>query len=124
MFLGQQFNYWGSLGVSLAYISIIMLIIKSKGWAKFKRCLAPVGKFALSNYLFSTIIATFVFYGHGFGMYSKVERSGQILIVIGIWVVLIIWSNLWIKKFRFGPFEWLWRSLTYWKIQPLKRNTQ
>ncbi len=122
MFLGGQFNYWGSIGMSYAYISIIMLIIKSKGWVKFKQWLSPVGKFALSNYLFTTIIATFLFYGHGFGLFCKVERFGQILITIGIWIILIIWSNLWVKKFRFGPFEWLWRSLTYWKIQPIMRN--
>jgi len=122
MFLGQQFNYWGSLGMSYAYISMIILIVKSTGWSKFKQWLAPVGKFALSNYLLTTILATLIFYGHGFGYFSKVDRFGQVLITIGIWAILIIWSNLWVRKYRFGPFEWLWRSLTYWKIQAMKRN--
>jgi len=122
MFLGHQYNYWGSLGVSLAYIAIIMLIMKSKGWAKFKQWMSPVGKFALSNYLFTTIIITLIFYGHGLGLYSTVERIGQLGITLGVWIFLIAWSNYWVKYYRFGPFEWLWRSLTYWKIQPIKRN--
>lgn len=111
-----------SLDVLRGFAVLGILIIKSKGWAKFKRWLSPVGKFALSNYLFTTIIVTLIFYGHGLGLYSTVERIGQLGITLGVWIFLIAWSNYWVKYYRFGPFEWLWRSLTYWKIQPIKRK--
>lgn len=63
-----------------------------------------------------------LFYGHGFGLFGFVERTGQILIVFLIWIFEILLSLLWLKRFRFGPFEWLWRSLTYWKLQPMRRS--
>ncbi|MCK4676540.1 MAG: DUF418 domain-containing protein [Bacteroidales bacterium] len=120
LFLGREFNYWGSLFVGLGYIGVIMLICKSSHFKRFKNWLAPVGRMALTNYLIQTLICTTIFYGHGLGLFSKVERPGQIMIVIAIWIIQIIYSNIWLKHFRFGPFEWLWRSLTYWKIQPFK----
>jgi uncharacterized protein len=121
LFLGYQFNYWGSILVSLGYIGLIMFLIKSfkKGW--LANSLQAVGQTALSNYLIQTIIATSIFYGHGFALFGKVDRWQQIIIVFGIWILQMIISPIWIKKFKFGPFEWLWRSLTYWKFQPMKR---
>ena len=68
-----------------------------------------------------TLICTTIFYGHGFGLFGHVERTGQILIVFAVWVVQLLWSPWWLARYRFGPFEWLWRSLTYWRLQPLKR---
>ena len=64
---------------------------------------------------------TIVLYGHGFGLYGQVERKFQILMVISIWVFQLIITNIWLRYFRFGPAEWLWRSLTYLKLQPMKK---
>ncbi len=124
MFIGSQFNYWGSLLMALAYISIIILFVK-KGL--LKGCLnrmALIGRMALSNYLLMSIIAVLLFYGGGAGLFGEVERKIQILIVFGIWLLLILFSSFWLKSFRFGPFEWLWRSLTYWKVQKLSKTDQ
>ena len=120
-FLGSQFNYWGSMLVSLGYIGLVMLLIKSykKGW--LANSLQAVGQTALSNYLIQTIIGTFIFYGHGFALFGKVDRWQQIFFVFGIWILQMIISPIWIRNFKFGPFEWLWRSLTYWKFQDFKR---
>ena len=119
MFLGWQYNYWGSLFVSLGYISLIMLIVKSGSFSKLTGALAAVGRMALTNYLLHTLICTFIFYGHGFGLYGQVNRVMQILIMAVIWIFQLIASTLWLKYFRFGPAEWLWRSLTYLKFQPM-----
>ncbi|MBK8900208.1 MAG: DUF418 domain-containing protein [Anaerolineaceae bacterium] len=119
-FVGSQFNYWGSLGVSLGYIALVMLVAKSGRWPQVIRPLAAVGRTALSNYLFQTIAATFIFYGHGLGLFGQVERTGQLLIVLAIWAVQLTLSTLWLRRFRFGPAEWLWRSLTYGRWQPLR----
>ena len=119
MFYGSQFNYWGSLFVAMGYISIFMLAAKSKLLTKLAKPLAAVGRTAFSNYLGQTIICTTLFYGHGFALFGQVERKGQILLIFAIWVLQLIISPLWLRYFRFGPAEWLWRSLTYKKAQPL-----
>lgn len=120
MFLGWQFNYWGSVFVVLGYIGVIMLVSKSVFFEKITRPLAAVGRTALTNYLAQTIICTLIFYGHGLGLYAKVERKEQILFVFGIWLVQLIISTVWLRRFRFGPAEWIWHSLTYLKIQPFR----
>ncbi len=119
-FLGQQYNYWGSLGVSFAIISAVMLACKSGAQVGLTQGLAAVGRTALSNYLLQTLIGITIFYGPGFGLFGHVERYGQILIVISIWIFQLIISPIWLRYFRFGPAEWLWRSLTYWKRQPMR----
>ena len=77
---------------------------------------------ALTNYLTQTILCTFVFYGHGLGWFQQTDRLGQMLVVLSVWLLQLIWSPIWLRHFRFGPFEWLWRSLTYAQLQPLRRT--
>ncbi|MBC8182012.1 DUF418 domain-containing protein [candidate division KSB1 bacterium] len=119
MFIGSQYNYWGSLLIAFAYVSLIMLFCLSQIGEKIKSLFAAVGRMAFTNYLLQTIICTTIFYGHGFGHYGEVERSTQILIVLCVWIFQLIISPIWLRFFKFGPFEWLWRSLTYWKIQSM-----
>jgi uncharacterized protein len=76
---------------------------------------------AFTNYLVQTVICTTIFYGHGFGLFGSVERTGQILIVLAVWALQLWYSPLWLRHFRFGPAEWLWRSLTYGRPQPMRR---
>jgi uncharacterized protein len=118
-FLGWQYNHWGSLPVSLGYVGLVTLVCKRGLLTWLTSRLAAVGQTALSNYLLHSLICTTLFYGHGFGLYGRVERVGQIGIVVAIWVVQLVLSPLWLRHFRFGPFEWLWRSLTYRRVQRL-----
>ncbi len=120
MYFGPLYNYIGSILIAIGYICIIMLISKSSLSQKITRPFAAVGRTALSNYLLQTLICITIFYGHGFGLFGEVERTGQIVIVFTIWAFQLIVSPLWLKHFKFGPAEWLWRSLTYWKLQPLR----
>jgi uncharacterized protein len=113
MFLGKQFNYVGSVGMALGYVGLVMLLCKSASFQGIKQILSPVGRMAFTNYILMTLIGTFIFYGHGLGLFGSVERKIQILIVPGIWLVLLILSPLWLKRFRYGPLEWSWRRLTY-----------
>lgn len=122
-FLVGQINYWASIIVSLAWVGLIMLICKSGVLKILTVPLAAVGRTALSNYLAHTIICTTIFYGgYGFGLYGKVERWEQILIVFAIWAFQLIASPLWLRYFDFGPAEWLWRSMTYRRFQPMRRQ--
>ena len=118
--LGAQANYWGSLFVSAGYIGLLMLFARSRALPMLQDALAAVGRTALTNYLLQTILATAIFYGHGLGLFGSVERVGQIGIVVAIWAIQLVVSPLWLRAYRFGPFEWLWRSLTYWRFQPMQ----
>jgi uncharacterized protein len=120
MFLGKQFNYVGSVAMALGYVGTVMLICRSASFHAFKRIFSAVGRMAFTNYILMTLICTFIFYGHGLGLFGSVERRGQILIVIGTWLVLMLLSPRWMKRFRYGPLEWSWRRLTYGKL--LKRS--
>jgi len=121
MFHGAQLNYWGSVLVSLGYVGLVMLVCKSGALGWLAARLAAVGQMAFTNYLLHTIICTTIFYGHGLGYFGSVERTGQILIVFAVWAFQLIVSPIWLRHFRFGPFEWLWRSLTYGNPQPFRR---
>ena len=100
-----------------------MILLYKSGWCKWLfRLFRPVGQMAFTNYLTQSLICGIVFYGIGFGMIGKMQRS-EIYIVVGcIWVLQITWSHLWLRYFNFGPLEWAWRSLTYWKRQPMRKS--
>jgi uncharacterized protein len=106
--------------VAFAHIAVIMMLCKA-GWMKwFTSRLAAVGQMALSNYLFDTIACSFFFCGYGLGMFGKLERYQLYYVVAVIWAIEFIGSKIWLSHFRYGPAEWLWRSLTYWKRQPMR----
>ena len=119
-FIGSQYNYWGSILVSLGYLSVVMLISNSGLGGCLLRSISAVGRTALSNYLLQTVLCTTLFYGHGLGLFGSVERTMQVGIVLAVWIVQLIASSWWIKRFRYGPVEWVWRSLTYGKLQPIR----
>ena len=110
----------GRIGVTMGHIGLFMLFIKSGMIAFLQRALAAVGRMALTNYLMHSIITSIIFYGFGFGLFGILERYELYYIVFGIWIFQLITSPIWLKYFQFGPFEWLWRSLTYGKKQPFK----
>ncbi len=120
MFFGSQFNYWGSVLISLGFMSAILLLLKNGIVPALTNRLAAVGRMAFSNYIMHTLICGLIFYGHGLGLMGEIERAGQLLIVLGIWALQLWLSPIWLRHFRFGPLEWLWRSLTYWKLQPMR----
>ena len=121
MFLGSQFNYWGSLFLSIGYMSIFMIIINSNILYFLKNRLAAVGRMALTNYISQSLICVTLFFGIGFGLFGQIDRWMQVIIVLLIWILQLIWSKPWLEKFRFGPLEWLWRSFTYGKKQKMIR---
>jgi uncharacterized protein len=110
----------GRLSVALGHLGAIMLLCQ-KGWMRWLTGrLGAIGQTALSNYVFQSVVTAFIFTGYGFALYGRLERYQLYYVVAGIWVVqLIVWP-IWVRHFRFGPLEWCWRSLTYWKKQPMR----
>jgi uncharacterized protein len=107
---------------SLGIFGLIMLLYKS-GWFKWLFALMrPVGQMAFTNYLMQSFLVGLFFYGIGFGMFGKLQRYEIYYVVAATWALQIIWSHIWLRYYRFGPLEWAWRSLTYWKKQPMRRS--
>ncbi len=118
----RQFNYWGSLPLAGAYIGIVMLYSRWRPAGAVTRGLAAVGRTAFSNYILQTVLATSIFYGHGLGLFGQVSRVELLGVVAGIWAIQLVVSVLWLRYFRYGPLEWLWRTLTYESRQPLRAD--
>src|SRR5262249_19197602 len=71
-------------------------------------------------YLATSLICTTIFEGYGFGLFAKLQRYQLLYLVFSVWLFLLIASPIWLRHFRFGPMEWVWRSLTYWRKQPVE----
>lgn len=109
----------GGFFMSLFYISSVVLLSNQGKLNTISRLLSPVGRMALTNYLLHSIICSTLFYSYGFGLFGHITTFQGVLLTLIIFGLQIPLSHWWLKKFYFGPFEWLWRSLTYLKIQPL-----
>jgi len=107
---------------SIGILGLIMLLYKSGLFKWLFAMLRPVGQMAFTNYLMQSLMCGLFFYGVGFGMFGKLQRHEIYYVVAAVWTIQIIYSNIWLHYFRFGPMEWAWRSLTYWKKQPFRKN--
>lgn len=107
--------------ITLAYASgLILLTSRGVGWVR--RVFAPVGQMAFTNYLSQTLIMTSLFYmPWGPRLMGQVDYPAQWAIVVAVWALQLIWSPLWLSRFRMGPLEWLWRRLSYGHDLPLRR---
>lgn len=110
----------GTVPVALGHAAVVMMICKAGVLPWATRPLAAVGQMALTNYLLQSLICTTLFYGYGLGWFARLDRVGLWAVVIGVWALQLVISPLWLARFRYGPAEWLWRSLTYWKLQPMR----
>lgn len=107
--------------LTIGHASLLMLIYRSRIVPWLMKALANVGQMAFTNYLMQSIICTLFFYGYGLGYYNKLKFHQIYYVAFAVWIFQMIFSAIWLRYFRFGPFEWLWRSLTYWKKQPMKK---
>ncbi|WP_409274337.1 DUF418 domain-containing protein [Neobacillus sp. SCS-31] len=113
-------DFFGGPLLALSYAGMIVL-----GAGKFEAVsgsLAYVGRMSMTNYLFQSILSTFIFYGYGLGLYGKVSAAQGTLLVFAVFFLQIAVSSMWMKKYRYGPVEWMWRSFTYFKLQKLRRR--
>ena len=113
----------GRVAVALGHASVIILLAKG-AWMKWLADrLAAVGQMAFSNYISHSIIYALVFYAPGLRLFGQLQRYQLYYIVLGMWLFSLAVSPIWLRHFRFGPLEWSWRSLTYWKRQPMRRRS-
>jgi uncharacterized protein len=108
------------LAMMAGYAALIILVARRRGWVVQR--IAAAGRAAFTNYLGSSLIASAIFYGWGLGLYGTLSRLEAWLVVPLVWALILLWSKPWLDRFRYGPFEWLWRSLARLSPQPLRRR--
>jgi uncharacterized protein len=132
----SQANGWFQLGwraeLSLERLSTVLLacgygaiIVWATDRARARKLLtwaAPIGRMAFTNYLMQSVIFGWVFYGYGLGLFGKLGVSAALAIGIGVYLLQIVFSAYWLRRFLYGPVEWLWRSAMYGTRQPLWRT--
>ncbi len=107
---------------ALGFVGLMVLLAKTPAAGAITAPLAAVGRMALSNYLLHTLICTTLFYNYGFGLFGEVQFPALGGVVVAVWIVNIVFSLVWLRFFRFGPAEWAWRSLTYFRPQPMLKT--
>ena len=120
-----QFNMRSAGAYALTAVAGLMMCLGYLAWgvrwSRHLQWLAPAGRMALSNYLGQSLVCTLVFYGYGLGWFEQVGRASQLLFAVGLFALQVLLSQLWLRRFQYGPVEWLWRAFTYLQLPPLRR---
>ncbi|MCW0197955.1 DUF418 domain-containing protein [Sphingopyxis sp.] len=114
----------GRLMMTIGYAALLVLLIKHHAASPWIERVAAAGRAAFSNYLGTSIVMTTIFYGYGLGLFGRVDRAPLYLFVIAAWAVMLLWSKPWLDRFRYGPLEWLWRSLARGAMQPMRKEAR
>jgi uncharacterized protein len=111
---------FGTVPLAFGYIATATLLLQRPTWQRRLDHFAPVGRMALTNYLMQTVLCLLIFYGYGAGLIGHVGAAASLVIALLVFGLQMAWSPWWLARFRFGPAEWLWRSLTYGRLQPMR----
>jgi len=110
----------GTPALCFAYVLGLVLLLQREAWRRRLAPMAAVGRMALTNYLTHSLVFTTISYGYGLGFYGRVGPAAGLLLTLAMYALQVVLSNWWVRRFRFGPVEWLWRSLSYLRPQPLR----
>ncbi|MFC0524846.1 DUF418 domain-containing protein [Pontibacillus salicampi] len=122
-----QFSMQDSIGGSASaifYITSVTLMYQNGLGKQLLKPFTYVGRLSLSNYLLQSFICFFLFYPIGMGLYGQVPPLWSVVIVLIVYVIQVVLSFIWLRYFRFGPFEWLWRSITYGNKQRIRNDNR
>jgi uncharacterized protein len=109
-----------NLMLASIYVATIILLFQKKVWHKFLMTLYAPGRMGLTTYLVQGLVGTVLFFGFGFGLLGEVGALASVGIGLLLFILQAYFSNWWLARFKYGPAEWLWRSLTYLKVEPLR----
>lgn len=121
--LGSTFGFSVPFDVtmSVGYAALAMGLAQRFAASAFIRRVGAAGRAAFTNYLGTSILMTFIFYGWGLGQYGHWSRAEVYVPVVAAWAIMLLWSKPWLDRFHYGPLEWLWRSLSRGQVQPMRK---
>jgi uncharacterized protein len=109
-------------GMAIGYAALVAAWVKSSAPTALMKRVGASGRMAFTNYLMTSIIMTTIFYGYGLGLTGHLERAELFMVMLGMWALMLAWSKPWLDRFRYGPFEWLWRSMSRLELQPMRKG--
>ena len=112
----------GTVVLAIGYAAALFAILNTGTGKRMLGWAAPLGRMAFTNYLAQSVIFGWIFYGYGFGLFGRVSVGAALTIGIAVYVAQVLFSAQWLRHYRFGPVEWLWRSLMYGSRQRLRRG--
>jgi len=115
----EPFKY----AVMFGHASLAMLLLARFAGSPLVARIAAAGRAAFSNYIGTSLVMTSLFYGYGAGLFGHVGRAEVYLFILAIWAAILLWSKPWLERYRYGPFEWLWRSLSRGETQAMRRDS-
>jgi uncharacterized protein len=113
----------GLLGLTAAYVGIVVLLMQRSRWRRLLMLVAPVGRMPLTTYISQSLISTFIYYGWGLGLAGKLRSARCLTLALAIFTLQVVACHLWLRRFRFGPLEWIWRALVYLRLPPMRVAT-
>ena len=113
MSIGANYKLISGVFIAIGYIGFVMWCFKKGVFKKLQNRLQSAGRMAFTNYIGMSLICSLIFNGHGLALYGTLDRLQQFIVVVSIWVLILTVSPLVLRKYRYGPLEWLWRKLTY-----------
>jgi len=119
-FVGDFAFAYGATALALGYAAGVVILARRRRWQRLVGPLAAVGRMALSIYLAQTLMFSTLFYGYGFGQAGRIGPAMVLFYAVVFFAIQILVANWWLQRFRYGPAEWLWRSLTYRQWQPMR----
>lgn len=117
----SRITHPGAMILACGYAAAVVLLMQRSTGRRILSLFAPAGQMALTTYIGMSVLSTLVFYGFGLGLAPNTRPAALLPITLGLFTVEILFAHAWLSRFRFGPLEWLWRSLTYGRIQPMRR---
>lgn len=120
--IGNGLLSLGSFALGMFYTLTFVRIIQNAKWDRRFTVFSPLGRMALTNYLLQSVVFAFLFYGPGLGLIGTAGPALSTVIAIVLLIIQAVLSKYWLEKFNYGPVEWIWRSITYWRIQPLTKS--
>jgi uncharacterized protein len=110
-----------SAPLALAYATGLLLTLRSPAAARLATLFSAPGRMALTNYLMQSLALSFLFYGYGLGLYGQLGPAAAAVVGLAIYIGQVVFSRVWLRRYQFGPAEWVWRSLTYGRGQPMRQ---
>ncbi len=120
------FSTASGFAYALSSVASLLMCLGYLGWIVHVRAhlrlLAPIGRMALTQYILQSLVGTWVFYGYGLGAFESLPRLWQIPFALMLFALQVLFAHAWLRHFRFGPLEWVWRAMTYGRWPPLRRT--
>jgi len=107
--------------LALGYAAALLVLAQSPATARILLGFAPLGRMAFTNYLLQSVIFGFIFFGYGLGYFGRMSAASAFALGIAVYAAQVVLSAWWLRRYRYGPIEWLWRTLMYGAAQPMRR---